>query len=331
MSPSSILWRHATPPVPLSEHSLKIVFFGTSDFALPSLQALVDAGIPPTLVVTKPDSPRGRGRKIYPQEVRLKAEDLSLPCEQPKDVHDPDFMTKLRDHGFDVGVVISYGVIMQADLFGMPAKGCINAHASILPLYRGAAPIQPAIRDGRAETGVTIIKINEDLDAGDIILVEKHPIDGAATAGTLRKDLAGLSGKALVTALSQMAEGKETYTPQDHSLASQAPKIEKIDGVIDWSKTAVEVELIVRAMSPKPGGQTRLGARRFIVMEGVVEQDLYGLGVTGMIQSAGEEGIRVVTGKDLYRIIRIKPENGRNMTAGEWVRGHPLPPDARFG
>ena len=107
MSPSSILWRHATPPFPLSEHSLKIVFFGTSDFALPSLQALVDAGIPPTLVVTKPDSPRGRGRKIYPQEVRLKAEDLSLPCEQPKDVHDPDFMTKLRDHGFDVGVVIS--------------------------------------------------------------------------------------------------------------------------------------------------------------------------------------------------------------------------------
>ena len=227
--------------------------------------------------------------------------------------------------------MISYGVVMSPELFNMPAKGCINAHASLLPLYRGAAPIQPAIRDAPEETGITIIKINEELDAGDIILVEKHPISPAATAGILRKELSELSGKVLVDALNLMADGKETYTPQDHAKASAAPKIEKIDGVIDWSMTAVEVELLVRAMSPKPGGQTRLGARRFIVMEGVVEQDLYGLGVTGMIQSAGEEGIRVVTGKDLYRIIRIKPENGRNMTAGEWVRGHPLPPDARFG
>ncbi len=310
---------------------MKIVFFGTSDFAQPSLQALVDAGLAPNLVVTKPDSPRGRGRKIYPQEVRLKAEELGLKCEQPADVHDPEFMASLRAQEFDVGVVISYGVIMQEELFNMPAKGCINAHASLLPLYRGAAPIQPTIRDGHTQTGISIIKIDAQLDAGDIILVEKQPVSSHATAGTLRKELSELSGKVLVDALKLMAEGRETYTPQDHSKASRAPKIEKIDGVIDWSKTAEEVELLVRAMSPKPGGQTRLGARRFIVMEGVIEQDLYGLGVTGVIQSAGEEGIRVVTGKDLYRIIRIKPENGRNMTAGEWVRGHPLPPDARFG
>jgi methionyl-tRNA formyltransferase len=310
---------------------LKIAFFGTSDFALPSLQALVDADFAPTLVVTKPDAPRGRGRKIYPQEVMLKATELGLPVEQPEDVHSPEFMDKLRSMDFDIGVVISYGVVMQEALFDMPKKGCINAHASLLPLYRGAAPIQPAIRDAHEKTGVTIIKIGEKLDTGDIMLVEEHPIGAKTTAGVLRKELSELSGKALVAALQAIAAGTETLTPQDHALASWAPKIEKSDGIIDWSKTAIEIGLLVRAMSPKPGGQTRLGARRFIVMEGEVEQDLYGMGITGAIQSAGEEGIRVCTGKDLYRITRIKPENGRNMTAGEWVRGHPLPPDARFG
>lgn len=310
---------------------MKIAFFGTSDFALPSLQALVDADLAPALVVTKPDAPRGRGRKIYPQEVMLKATDLELPVEQPEDVHSPEFMDKLRSMDFDIGVVICYGVVMQEALFNMPKKGSINAHASLLPLYRGAAPIQVTIRDAHEKTGVTIIKIGEKLDAGDIMLVEEHPIKAKTTAGVLRKELSELSGQALVSALQAIAAGTETFTPQDHALASWAPKIEKADGMIDWANTAIEIELLVRAMSPKPGGQTRLGARRFIVMEGEVEQDLYGMGITGAIQSAGEEGIRVCTGKDLYRITRIKPENGRNMTAGEWVRGHPLPPDARFG
>ena len=310
---------------------MKIIFFGTSDFAIPALNALVEGGFRPELVVTKPDSPRGRGRKIYPQEVRLEAERLELQCEQPEDVHEPDFLTKLRNLEADVGVVISYGVILQAELLGLPAQGCINAHASILPKYRGAAPIQPAIRDGNTETGVTVFRISEQLDAGDVVLVKTHPITEKATAGILRKELAALSGTALVESLKQIEAGTATYTSQDHSKASVAPKIEKADGIIDWSKSAVEIELLVRAMSPKPGAQTRLGARRFIIMEGEVEPDYYGLGVTGGIQSAGEEGVRVCTGKDLYRIIRIKPENGRNMTAGEWVRGHPLPPDARFG
>jgi methionyl-tRNA formyltransferase len=283
------------------------------------------------MVVTKPDSPRGRGRKIYPQEVRIEAERLELPCEQPEDVHDPEFLEKLRALEPGVGIVISYGVVMRSELFGIPTHGCINAHASLLPKYRGAAPIQPAIRDGESQTGITVIKIDAGLDAGDVLLAKTHGIEPTTTAGTLRKELAELSGVALVEAVGRIAAGTAVYTPQDDSKATHAPKIEKSDGIIDWSKSAEEVALLVRAMSPKPGAQTRLGARRFIVLEGVVEADLYGLGVTGAIQSAGEEGVRVCTGKDLYRIIRIKPENGRNMTAGEWVRGHPLPPDARFG
>jgi methionyl-tRNA formyltransferase len=310
---------------------LKIVFFGSSDYALPALKALVEADMAPALVVTKPDAPRGRGRKIYPAEVRLGAEALDLPCEQPADANSPEFIQRLEELAPDAGVVVSYGVIMSEALLAVPKSGCINAHASLLPMYRGASPIQSAIRDGHKETGITLIRLMEELDAGDILLQQKHPIGDRITAGVLRQELAELSGQVLVRGLKLIEESKATYTPQDHAKATHAPKIEKPDGIIDWSNPAIEIDLLVRAMTPKPGGQTRLGAKRFIVMSGEVEPDLYGLGVTGRIQSAGEEGIRVCTGKDLYRIIRIKPENGRNMTSGEFVRGHPLPPDARFG
>ena len=131
--------------------------------------------------------------------------------------------------------------------------------------------------------------------------------------------------------LALIQKGKATYTPQDHTKATYAPKVEKEHGLINWKLPAKEVDLLVRAMTPKPGAQTRLGNKRFIVMDGFVEQDLYGMGIPGGLQSSGEEGIRVCTGKDLYRITRIKPDNGRNMTAGEFVRGHHIAPDGRFG
>ncbi len=309
---------------------MKIVFLGCGDYAIPSLKALKEAGLSPELVVTKPDAPRGRGRKIYPAEVRLAAEELELPFEQPEDVHAPEFVEKLKAIQPDVGIVVSYGFMLQPDLLNLPAKGMLNAHASLLPLYRGAAPIEPAIRDGHSETGVTIIKLNDELDAGDILLSKSTEIGDRETSGELRVRLAELSGEALVEAIGLIKDGKDSYTAQDHSKATRAPKIEKPDGVISWDKTAIEIDRLVRAMTPKPGAQTRLGAKRFIVMQGEVEEDLYGMGVPGGVLSAGEEGIRVCTGKDLYRIIRIKPDNGRNMTAGEFVRGHPMPPDARF-
>ena len=322
------------PPLGFQERTpdpVKIVFFGSSDFAIPSLETLVEVGLKPSLVVTKPDAPRGRGRKIYPAEVRLAAENLKLDCEQPADVNAGEFLDRLQKLQPDIGVVVSYGVILGPRLLELPEHGCINAHASLLPAYRGAGPIQHAIRDGCKETGITIIRLGRELDAGDILLQRKTPIGDTENAGELRERLAKMAGEVLVEGLRTIADGAATYTPQDHSKATRASKIEKPDGVIDWSKPATEIDLLVRAMTPKPGAQTRLGAKRFIVMEGTVEQDIYGLGVAGMIQSGGEEGIRVCTGKDLFRITRIKPENGRNMTAGEFVRGHPLPPDARFG
>jgi methionyl-tRNA formyltransferase len=310
---------------------LRIVFFGSSDFAIPSLKALKEGGFAPALVVTKPDAPRGRGRKIYDSEVKLAAEELGLPCAQPADVHAPEFLAQLKQLKVELGVVVSYGVILKPELLALPPKGLINAHASLLPLYRGAAPVQRAIREGQTETGVSIMRIVEALDAGDVLLKRATPIDGKENAGMLRERLAELSGKALLEALALIEKGKATYTPQDHDKATYAAKVEKEHGLINWKLPAKEVDLLVRAMTPKPGAQTRLGSKRFIVMEGTVEQDLYGMGIPGGLQSAGEEGIRVCTGKDLYRITRIKPDNGRNMTAGEFVRGHHIAPDARFG
>jgi methionyl-tRNA formyltransferase len=310
---------------------LKTVFFGSSDFAIPTLQALQAAKLAPDLVVTKPDAPRGRGRKIYAAEVRLAAEELGLECVQPEDVHAAEFLGELGKLEPDLAIVVSYGTKFKPELLALPRKGCINAHASLLPRYRGAAPIQHALRAGDKETGITIIRMNEEMDAGDILLQRETTIGARENAGQLRERLAAMAGDVMVEAVKVIKSGKEKYAPQDPRKATKAPAIEKQDGVVSWKLPATEIDLLVRAMTPKPGAQTRLGAKRFIVMEGEVEQDLYGLGVPGGIQSAGEEGIRVCTGKDLYRITRIKPENGRNMTAGEFVRGHPLPPDARFG
>lgn len=321
----------ATPKFSEGTFPLRIVFFGSSDFAIASLKALKEGGLAPLLVVTKPDAARGRGRKIYESDVKLAATELGLPCAQPADPHDPEFLAQLRELKPDLGIVVSYGVILKPELLKLPERGLINAHASLLPLYRGAAPIQRAIRDGQKETGVTIMRIVEQLDAGDMLLKKVTPIDPRENAGVLRGRLAELSGAALLEVLALMAKGKETYTPQDHQKATYAPKVEKEHGLINWKLPAKEVDLLVRAMTPKPGAQTRLGAKRFIVMEGFVEQDLYGMGIPGGLQSSGEEGIRVCTGKDLYRITRIKPDNGRNMTAGEFVRGHHIAPDARFG
>jgi folate-dependent phosphoribosylglycinamide formyltransferase PurN len=170
-------------------------------------------------VVTKPDAPRGRGRKIYDSDVKLGAQELGLTCLQPSDPHGSEFLDQLRKLKPDLGIVVSYGVILKPELLALPKHGMINAHASLLPLYRGAAPIQRAIRDGRTETGVTIMRIVEQLDAGDVLLTKPTPIDPKENAGALRDRLADLSGVALLEALALIDSGKAKFTPQDHGLA----------------------------------------------------------------------------------------------------------------
>ena len=310
---------------------MKIVFFGSSEFAIPALKAITEGGFAPVLVVTKPDAPRGRGRKIHEAEVKLAAQELKLPCEQPADPCAPEFADTLKKLGAEVFVVVSYGKVFPEEFLALPKRFPLNVHASLLPRHRGASPIQHAILSGDKETGITIMRMAKELDAGDILLMEKTPIGPGENADQLRERLAEMGGQVLIKALQLVKSKKEKFQKQDDKKATWCKKIEKIHGVIDWKKKAVDIEMFVRGMTPAPGAQTRLGARRFIVTEGVVETDGYGLGIPGGILSAGEEGVRVCTGDGIYRVLRIKPENGRNMTAGEWVRGHHLAPDARFG
>ena len=310
---------------------VKTVFLGTDDFPVPSLKALVESGHAPDLVVTKPDAPRGRGRKIYPQKVRLVAEELELPCEQPEDVLAPEYLERLRELAPDLILVVSFGRILTQDFLDLPTKYCLNAHGSLLPRHRGAAPVAHAILAGDPTTGVTIQKIELALDSGPILHSKETEIQKGENAGALFSRLSELAGTALVEALDKIAAGNEDFVEQDDSAATRAPKLKKEDGFIDWELTAVEIDRLVRGYTPTPGSRTRFGPRKLILLEGALEDDNFGLGMPGGVMTAGEEGIRVCTGQGIYRILRLKPENGRNMTAGEFVRGHPFPPDARFG
>lgn len=310
---------------------VKTVFLGTDDFPVPSLKALVESGRAPALVVSKPDGPRGRGRKIYPQKMRLVAEELGIECAQPGDVMDPEFMAKLRELAPDVIFVVSYGQILTEEFLAIPSKYCLNVHGSLLPRFRGASPVPHAILEGDEKTGVTVMKIEPTLDTGPILHLKETEIGKTENSGELFNRLATLGGEALVEACELIEQGKDEFRTQDDSLATKATKLKKEDGFINWENTAVEIDRLVRAFTPTPGSRTRFGPRKLIVLQGALEDDNFGLGMPGGVMTAGEEGIRICTGAGIYRILRLKPENGRNMTAGEFVRGHQMPPDARFG
>lgn len=310
---------------------MKTVFLGTDDFPIPSLKALAAKGFQPDLVVTKPDAPRGRGRKIYPQKVRLAAEELGIPCEQPADVLAPEFKERLAGLTPDLVLVVSFGRILDEEFLAIPKLYCLNVHASLLPRWRGAAPVQHAILAGDARTGVTVMRIEPKLDAGPVLLRKETEIGPNETAGELFARLADLGGEALVEALERVRDGRAEFEPQDEARATRAPKLTKEQGFIRWDRSAQEIHQLVRAFTPAPGARTRFGPRKLIVLEGRVGEDHFGLGEPGRVLTAGEEGIRICTGQGIYRILKLKPENGRKMTAGEFVRGHPMPPDALFG
>ncbi len=310
---------------------MKTVFLGTDDFPVPTLRALAEDGRAPDLVVTKPDGPRGRGRKIYPQKMRLVAEELGIACEQPTDVLAPEFMTQLRALEPDLIVVVSFGRILSPEFLAIPKRYCLNVHASLLPRFRGASPVQHAILSGDPKTGLTVIRIDPELDTGPILTTLETEIEPTEHSGELFNRLAALAGPALIQGMELIEAGKDEFRDQDDADATWAPKLKKEDGFINWESPAIEIDRLVRAFTPKPGSRTRFGPRKLIILKGALETDNFGLGMPGGVMTAGEEGIRVCTGQGIYRILRLKPENGRNMTAGEFVRGQHVPPDARFG
>lgn len=298
---------------------MKLIFMGTPQFAVPPLLALSDAGHDIAGVVCRTDKPAGRGRTVAVPAVKLAAQERGLTVFQPKRVREPDFMATLRSLNPDVIVVAAYGQILPKEILALPLHGCINIHASLLPAYRGAAPINWAIIRGERETGITIMQMDEGMDTGGILLRESIPIEATDTAGTLTGKLSQLGAKLIVETLPGIATGKLKPVPQDGSRATIAPLLRKNDGLVDWKLSALEIHSRVRGLSPWPAAFTFIDDMMLRILRTEVVQ---GRGEPGVIYANSPNTIEVGTGKELLRVLTVQPAGKKPMPAADFLRGH---------
>ncbi len=312
---------------------MKIVFMGTPRFSLPSLESLVEdeevVG-----VVARPDRPKGRGRRVEPSPVKMIAEKHRLPLCQPTDLSHPQFSDWLRERNPEIIIVVAYGRILPPDILHSFPLGCLNAHASLLPRYRGAAPIEWAIIKGEKKTGVTTIRMSEGMDEGDIILQESVDIGPHDTAGILSGKLSLLSAKLLRQSLEKIREGKIEGIPQCDEEVTSAPPLSKSDGCIDWQASARGIHNLVRGLSPHLGAYTYIeeskGQRKmFKVWKTAPKTEnrkpKTAPGQPGEVMEViKDEGLMVATGDGFLLIKEVQEEGARKMPAGDYVKGHPL-------
>jgi methionyl-tRNA formyltransferase len=298
---------------------MRLVYMGTPQFAVAPLRALAAAGHDIAGVITRTDKPAGRGRTLSAPPVKRAALELGLAVFQPKRVRDPEFIEVLRKMAPEAIVVAAYGQILPKEILTLPKFGCINIHASLLPAYRGAAPINWAIIRGEHETGNTIMLMDEGMDTGAILMQEGLPIGPEDTAGALTEKLASLGAKLIITALPLLATGKPTPVAQDGTKATMAPLLKKGDGLIDWNLSAREIHNRVRGLSPWPGAYSYLDGKIVkLIATGVLD----GTGEPGSLYERDKNTLAAGTGSGLLSILSIQPEGKKPMTAGEFMRGH---------
>ena len=300
---------------------MRILFMGTPDFAVPSLEALVAAGHEVVGVFSQPDKPKNRGMKLQPTPVKCCAQAHGLAVFQPTKLRDGTALEIIAQLAPDLIVVAAYGRILSQEILSYPRLGCINVHSSLLPKYRGAAPIHWAILNGEQETGVTIMHMALALDAGDIIDVSKTPIGENETAGELLDHLAVLGAELLSRTLTRFESGKVPATPQDASGVSYAPMLDKSMCPIDWTKTAQQVHNHVRGLHPWPVATMELQGKTFKVHATRVVE---GSGKPGEILGLTKTGLRIACGEGAVEIISLQAEGGKRMAAPDYFRGHPL-------
>jgi methionyl-tRNA formyltransferase len=298
---------------------MKIIYMGTPQFAVPPLRALRDAGHDIIAVVTRTDKPAGRGKVLTPPPVKTAALDLGVPVQQPKRVRAPESVAAIQALVPDVIVVAAYGQILPKELLDLPTYGCINIHASLLPAYRGAAPINWAIINGEPETGVTIMQMDEGMDTGAMLLREAVAIGPRDTTGSMLEKLSTLGSRMVVEALAGLADGTLTPVPQDHGKATLAPLLKKEDGRIDWDRPAAEIHNRVRGLFPWPGAYTHLDGKLVKVLG---SDAVEGSGEPGALIEGPHGTLQVGTGKGLLRVVTLQPEGKKPMTAAEFLRGH---------
>ncbi|RLB11850.1 MAG: methionyl-tRNA formyltransferase [Deltaproteobacteria bacterium] len=307
----------------------KIVFMGTPEFALPSLKALLEEDYNLICVVTQPDRPKGRGRKLSPPPVKELAAGYGIPVLQPRDASETDFLSSLKEKSPDLIVVVAYGQILKKELLDIPPLGAINVHPSLLPKYRGPAPIQWAIMNNDPVTGVTIIRMNERMDAGPILLQKEVPILPDETAGSLHDRLAEIGARLLIEAIHAIVSGSIKEIPQDDSKATYTPKIDRSLSVIDWSESASSISARIRALDPWPGALARIREREIKLFSSSVVNNEH-KGNPGTIHDLLRDGLIVETGNGLVLIKDLQMPGRKRLPAIEFLKGFPLKKGDRF-
>lgn len=316
---------------------MRVVFLGTGAIGVPSLKALATDGFHNVQAVfTQPDRPAGRNFELRPPPVKIAARELDLPIFQPEKIRAPKALGELIALGPEVIVVAAYGQILPKAILSLPRLGCINIHASLLPRHRGASPIHAAILEGDAETGITVMQMDEGLDTGDILLKTTLPIHPNETAGSLHDRLAQLAPAALLECLELLGRGVASRERQDATLATYAPKLNRGDGEIDWNRPAVEIERRVRAMTPWPGAYTLISLRNMQGVLKVHQAEIWKDGgkqpgaKAGTVVAAGDDGIVVAAGEGGIVLKEVQIEGRKRLKVPEFLRGHSIPVGMRL-
>lgn len=308
---------------------MRLVFFGSGDFGIPTLDTLA-ARHDIAAVVTQPPRPAGRGGKTRPTPVHRHALDAGLPVLAPERPGDPECERELRRIDPDAAVVVAYGHLIRRPLLGIPRHGCLNLHASLLPAYRGAAPVPWAIMAGETVSGVSVFLLDDNLDTGAVVARAELPILPDDTAGSYLEKLAPLGAKLMLDTLSDIARGHAVPSPQDDARASRAPKLRKEQGRVDWSRPFAELERRVRAFQPWPGAFTHLDTAKGPVRLGILRLEPADAGTPGaapgtVLAADPGRGLVVMTGDIPARLVRLQPEGKRPMSDKDFLRGHTIP------
>ncbi len=312
---------------------MRTVFFGTSEFAVPTLQALVDSPVEVAAVFTQPDRPAGRGRRLTPPPVKMLALEAGLTVLQPERIRSTD----IADFRPDVGVVAAYGQILSRKLLGVPRLGLLNLHPSLLPRWRGAAPIQRALLEGDAETGVCVMRVAPELDAGAVLARRTLPVGARDTSGALHDKLAALGAGQMVATLLALENGEVAEEPQDEAKVTYAEKLQKEEAILDWRLPASRLDRLIRGLNPWPVAVTAWpditsGPVRIWRAWPVAEGSGGAAGeVLGLAESPEGEGIRVATGEGDLVILEIQPPGRKKMDGGAFARGYPCKPGLMLG
>lgn len=315
---------------------MKLIFMGTPDFSASILEDIIKSGHEVIAVVTQPDKQKGRGHEVSFTPVKELALKYDIEVLQPVKVREPEFIAKLKGLAPDVIVVAAFGQILPKDLLDMPPLGCINVHFSLLPKYRGAAPIQYSIINGEKETGITIMYMDEGIDTGDIILQRAIPIEKEETAGSLFDKMAVLGGELIIEALQQLGEGKAVRTPQNHEVATYYKMINKEMGRLDFHQSAEGLERLIRGLSPWPSAYTYLDGKTLKLWRAGVEPEAAGAkealeSQPGEIAQLRKDALVIKTGDGFLVVKELQLEGKKRMAADAFLRGYPVTVGTKLG